>query len=363
MRVTWRAPGRVNLIGEHTDYNDGFALPFALEQSCTASLEISTDRALTIRSAQRPDAVHVPLDQLAPGTGDWAGYVCGVVYALQRREITIPGLSISVASDVPVGGGLSSSAALTCAVATALDDLLGLGLGADELLAVTRSAENDYVGAPTGGMDQLAALRCVVGHVLLCDMRALETEQVPFDPAASGLSMLVVDTRAPHQHAGGEYGARREGCARAAGILGVTTLREVTCLDLDAALSRLPDDAMRRYTRHVVTENERVLETAALLRAGRLPEIGQLLTDSHRSMRDDYRITVPELDVAVETLIAAGALGARMTGGGFGGSVVALIAADRVEPAAAAVRAAFATQRFASPTWFTARPSRGAHRV
>lgn len=365
-RARWQAPGRVNLIGEHTDYNAGFVLPFALEQTCTATALAVQRDTLTLRSSARPEAVELAPDELRPesaGRIGWAAYPAGVVWALRRRGHTVPGLAIEMDSAVPTGSGLSSSAALVCAVATALDDLLELGLSADELLAITRSAENDFVGAPTGGMDQLAALRCEQGHALFCDMRTLTVQQVPFDLDAHELAMLVVDTRAEHRHSDGEYRQRRAGCERAAAQLGVPALRDIDPSGLDDALQRLPDGELRRYTRHVVTENERVLRTVELLRAGRLAAIGPLLDESHVSMRDDYRITIPELDVAADTLVAAGALGARMTGGGFGGCVIALIERSRAADAAATVEAAFAEHGFRAPAHFLARPSAGARRA
>ncbi len=362
--VTWQAPGRVNLIGEHTDYNAGFVLPFAIEQACTATVERIDECTLAISSTQRAETPHFALDGLEPGAADgWAGYAAGVVWALLRLGADVPGLRIALDSTVPPGAGLSSSAALTCAVATAVDDLLGLRLSAGELLSVTRSAENDFVGAPTGGMDQLAALNCTAGNVLFCDMRTLETEQVPLPLAASGLTILVVDTHAAHRHADGEYQLRRAGCERAAHLLGLTSLRELTVADLDPALDRLPSDDLRRYTRHVVTENERVLRTVDLLRDAALAETGPLLTASHESLRDDYRVSITELDAAVATLLAHGALGARMTGGGFGGSIIALIAEERCDAAVKAVTITFRQHGFVAPSAFTARPSRGAHRV
>src|SRR3954447_10866776 len=243
--VSWRAPGRVNLIGEHTDYNEGFALPFAIAQGCSASLARRDDRRVLVSSRQQPDRVDVALDELRVGTGGWAGYALGVVWALRESGLDVPGLTVELDSDVPVGSGLSSSAALVCSVATAVDDLLGLDLDADALLALTRRTENDFVGAPTGGMDQLAALRSVADHALFCDMRALATEAVRF--ALDELSILVIDTRAEHEHASGEYRRRREGCEAAAQQLGVRALRDVGPDDLDAALARLEDDELRRY--------------------------------------------------------------------------------------------------------------------
>jgi galactokinase len=359
--IRWRAPGRVNLIGEHTDYNDGYVLPFALEVGCTATVDVRSDSTVELHSAQRSDGAILRLDELAPGHGGWTGYALGVPWALRNRGHEVPGLTISLDSDVPVGAGLSSSAALVCSVLTAVDDLLGLQLSAEELLAVSRSAENDYVGAPTGGMDQLAALRCAAGHALFCDMRSLATEQVPF--ALGDRTILVVDTRAEHSHADGEYRRRREGCEEAARRLGVRALRDVEPAGLDDALAKLDDDELRRYTRHVVTEDDRVLQTVQVLHGGELRGLGPLLSASHASMRDDFRITCAEVDVAAETLEAAGAEGARMTGGGFGGCVIGLLPSRRVGAAEAAVREAFARSRFAEPATFTAVPSRGAHRL
>ena len=360
----WHAPGRVNLIGEHTDYNAGFALPFAIEQTCTAlvaraepgSVRVTSTAApaeVTVRAGDlRPDAELAPADR-------WARYPLGVLWSLAQRgrfDLTTTGLSIALDSDVPVGAGLSSSASIVCSVATATNDLLGLELGRSELLAITRQAENDYVGAPTGGMDQLAALRCTAGHALLCDMRSLETEQVPFDPDGSGLRLLVVDSKAEHGHADGEYRDRREACERAAAALGVTALRDATLEQVET----LGDPVLRRRARHIVTENARVLDVVDLLRAGRLTDIGPALTASHVSMRDDFEITAPEVDTIVDVLLAEGALGARMTGGGFGGCVIGLVPAADVERHVAAVRTAFAAEGFAAPHAFVERPAAGA---
>jgi galactokinase len=363
VRSSWRAPGRVNLIGEHTDYNAGFALPFAIEQGCVATASPATDETVVATSAQRSESVTAPLSEVRSAESGWADYVLGVVWVLQQLGVTVPGLRIEVDSTVPGGAGLSSSAALVCSVAAAVDDLLELGLSGDELLAVTRSVENDFVGAPTGGLDQLAALRCTAGHVLLCDMRSLAVRQVPFDLANAGLAILVIDTRAHHEHATGEYGARRAGCEQAAAQLGVAALRDIEMAGLADALARLDDDTLRRYTRHIVTENDRVLQTVALLERGDITGIGPLLTASHESLRHDYRITIDELDVAVETAIGAGAYGARMTGGGFGGSVIALLDRDRVDACVQAVRTTFADRGFAEPSTFHAQAMPGTHRV
>lgn len=369
----WRAPGRINLVGEHTDYNDGFVLPFALEVGCTAAVsDVAAAGAVgsdgwTVRSAQQPEPVVVRRSGLGGAdladVPEWSRYVLGALWLLTDRGIDVPPLEVEVDSDVPSGAGLSSSAALVCSVARAVDDHLGLGLDDDALFALTRDVENDAVGAPTGGMDQLVSLRGEAGHALFCDMRSHETRSVPLDLGSSGLTVLVADTRAPHRHSDGEYGARRRGCEEAARRLGVAALRDVTADDLDAALDRLDDDELRRYVRHVVTEDDRVLSVVRLLDAGRLADIGPLLTASHRSMRDDFRITVPEVDTAVDALLEAGALGARMTGGGFGGCVIGLVPAGSIDAAGNVVRRAFADAGFGAPDLFTAEPSQGAHRL
>ena len=368
MTARWRAPGRVNLIGEHTDYNGGLALPFAIEHGCTAEVGLAGPRDEHVASsAQETDDVRLTRAGLAelPGSGGpvWARYVLGPLWVLGERGYDLPPLEVHVDSDVPAGSGLSSSAAVVCSVTRAVDDLLGLGLSPDDLLAVARAAENDVVGAPTGGLDQMASLRCRAGEVLLCDFATMTTEPVPADLAGAGLTVLVVDTRVSHSHADGAYAARRRGSEAAAEALGVPHLGMLLLEDLDPALDRLDDDEQVRYVRHVVTEDDRVRRTAGLLRAGRPADVGPLLTDSHTSLRDDFRVTVPELDLAVDTLVDAGALGARMTGGGFGGSVIALLEEDRVEDAAASAAEAFARAGHRPPAWFTTRPSAGARRV
>ena len=393
---TWRAPGRVNLIGEHTDYNDGFALPLAITQGCTATATVRADRALHMRSAQADEPSSVALDDLRPDTVEgWAAYVAGVIWTLIERGVRVPGLEqvpgldLAVDGDVPLGSGLSSSAALSCSAASAVNDLLGLGLSSAELVQLARTCENDFVGAPTGGMDQLASIRSEAGHVLLCDMRSLDTRAVPMDLAAAGLTLLVTDTKAPHQHADGEYRARRDACERAAALLGVRSLREVQDDDHDAVLERLRDavakastadrpgppdgyatttaatdaDVLVRRTRHILTENDRVLTVVERLSAGDVAGIGPLLTASHDSMRDDFEITVPEVDTAVAAALSAGALGARMTGGGFGGCVIALTPTDLVSDVTSAVADAFADKGFTPPSSFEVTPSRGAHRL
>ncbi|NYF56803.1 galactokinase [Micromonospora purpureochromogenes] len=361
----WAAPGRANLIGEHTDYNDGFVLPFALTLRTVVAAAPQPGERWTVRSELSAEAVEFGADEVdEPGrvTG-WAAYVAGVVWALREAGYDVPGARLAIASDVPVGSGLSSSAAIEAAVLAALVDLGGLDLPAEKQPRLAQRAENAYVGAPTGIMDQSAAIRCREGHALFLDCRTEAVEHIPFDLDAAGLAVLVIDSRAPHRHADGEYASRRAACERAASLLGVPALRDVPVADLDAALARLDDDEIRRRVRHVVTEDQRVLDTVDLLRAGRVREIGPLLTASHASMRDDFEITVPEIDTAVEAALAAGALGARMTGGGFGGCVLALVDADHADTVARAVTHAYADRNFPTPTHVTVLPAPGATRL
>ncbi|WP_198664522.1 galactokinase [Jiangella endophytica] len=358
---TGSAPGRVNLIGEHTDYNGGFALPLAISSRTTAWVRTRDDgQVLAASTAPGAEPARFAVDSSPGDVTGWAAYVAGVFWALRDAGHDVPGADVSVDSTVPAGAGLSSSHALECAVAVTLDDLHGLGLDRTTLALLVQRAENHYVGAPTGAMDQMASLYGQEGHVILFDARAMAAEPVPCDLAAAGLSLVVVDTRVHHEHTDGGYGARRATCEAAAALLGVETLREVQDEPIDDVLGKLDDDVMVRRVRHVLTENARVLDTVALLRAGRAAEIGPLLTASHASMRDDYEITVAEIDTAVEAALAAGALGARMTGGGFGGSVIALTATADEARVGHAVRAAFDQHGYAPPSVFTVRPAAGA---
>jgi len=361
----WSAPGRVNLIGEHTDYNDGFVLPIALPYRTTATVTLRTDGRLLVSSAQRPgEQARATVADLRPGgSPDWATYVLGVVWALREAGHDVAGgADVVVDGQVPEGAGLSSSAALECAVAAALDDVLGLRRSRADLARLAQRAENEFVGMPSGIMDQMAAMRCLAGHALFLDCRSLAAEQVPLDPGAHDLAVLVIDTRAPHRLVDGEYADRRRSCEDAAAALGVPALRDVPPTGLEATLGRLADDTQRRRVRHVVTENQRVLDTVRLLRDGRVAEIGPLLAASHASLRDDFEVTVQQLDVAERAAVDAGALGARMTGGGFGGCVLALVPAAGESRVRAAVRQAYAEHGFDPPAFFAAAPSAGAHR-
>ena len=358
----WQAPGRVNLIGEHTDYNDGFALPFAIGTGVSVAAARRSDRLLALSSCQAGDMeITIPLSALAPGSvSGWAAYPAGVAWALREAGYPVGGISLAIDADLTPGAGLSSSAALECAVALALADLHQLTVPRPELAAAARRAENDFAGAPTGIMDQLAVLLCQAGHALLLDCRSGAATPVPLDPGAAGLTLVIIDTRARHELTDGGYGARRRACEDAARALGVPSLRDITEA---SALACLADPLLQHRARHVITENRRVLTTAGLLRAGQLARAGPLLTESHVSLRDDFEVSWPEADAAVTAAIGAGALGARMTGGGFGGSVIALLPADRTVQVADAVTASFARQGWPRPAFTPTAPAGGARRV
>ncbi|WP_405871996.1 galactokinase [Streptomyces sp. NBC_00005] len=362
----WSAPGRVNLIGEHTDYNDGFVMPFALPHTAVAAVSRRTDGVLRLHSADvEGGVVELRLDALTPESDrNWTAYPAGVVWALREAGHAVTGADVHLASTVPSGAGLSSSAALEVVVALALNDLYELGLQRWQLARLCQRAENVYVGAPTGIMDQTASACCEQGHALFLDTRDLSQKQIPFDLAAEGMRLLVVDTQVKHAHSEGEYGKRRAGCERGAALLGVDALRDIPYADLDAALARLGDDEEAvRLVRHVVTEDERVEKVVALLESGDTRAIGPILIAGHASLRDDFRISCPELDLVVDTALASGALGARMTGGGFGGSAIVLAEAADVDTITKAVEEAFAAADFTAPRVFEAVPGAGARRV
>ncbi|MEU7648956.1 galactokinase [Streptomyces huasconensis] len=360
----WSAPGRVNLIGEYTDFNEGFVLPLALPHTAVAAVAPRTDGILRLHSA----ALDAPLaelrvDELTPlSDGGWAAYPAGVVWALRAAGHRVTGADLHLASTVPTGAGLSSSAALEVVTALALDDLFGLGLTRPELAVLAQRAENAFVGVPCGVMDQTASACCTDGHALHLDCRDLSLRQVPFDLAAHGLRLLVVDTRVKHALGDGAYAERRAGCEEGARTLGVSHLRDIAYEELPVALAKLTDDKVRRYVRHVVSDDHRVEQVIGLLDAGDVRALGPVLTEGHASLRDDLRISCPELDLVVDAANTAGALGARMTGGGFGGSAIVLVEADDTDKVTAAVLAAFAAAGFTAPRIFPAVASAGARR-
>ncbi len=398
----WFAPGRVNLVGEHTDYNEGFVLPFALGQGVVAAAARREDDVLALRTRRDAGAsVEIPLERLRPGSGGsgpggtvpgpggsgvggpppgvrgdipgWARYPAGVVWSLLSAGYPVAGVSLAIDSCLADGAGLSSSAALECSVALALTELNGAagspGGGAVSraaLAAIARRAENEFVGVPSGIMDQSASLLCRADHALLLDCQSLESSQVPFAPAAAGIRVLVIDTRAKHELIDGEYGGRQAECREAARRLGVPSLRSVTDV---SALAALQDPVLERRARHVITDNQRVQEVAALLRSSgggdvrALADVGALLTQSHRSLRDDFEVSWPEADAAVDAAVAAGALGARMIGGGFGGSAIALVPDTDTGQVEARIRAAYTGRGWTEPEFLTAVPSDAAQRM
>ncbi|MBH0024465.1 galactokinase [Salinibacterium sp. SWN248] len=365
----WSAPGRVNLIGEHTDYNEGFVLPFAIDRRTRAAVGLRADGVIRVTSTFDATSVEVPLSGLdaARSAGEivgWSAYPLGVAWALGQHGADlngVPGVDILIDSTVPVGAGLSSSAAIESSVALALNDLWKLRFSREQLAKVGQLAENEVVGAPTGIMDQSASLLGATDSAVFLDCRSLDVEVVPLGLAPAELSILVMDTRVSHSHATGGYSERRASCEAGAAALGASSLRDVSVADLERAQEILDDVTFRRV-RHVVTENQRVLDTVRALNEEGPLAIGALLDASHVSMRDDFEISIPELDLAVETAREHGAIGARMTGGGFGGAAIALVPHARVSEVEVAVKEAFAARGFTEPMTFTVTPSQGAER-
>ncbi|MFF1253135.1 galactokinase [Pseudarthrobacter sp. NPDC058329] len=360
----WQAPGRVNLIGEHTDYNEGFVLPFAIDRTARVAVAVRPDNSVRLLSTYGDQGVvTTSLESLHPGSAKgWTKYPLGVMWALRQRGIDVPGVDLLLDSDVPLGAGLSSSHAIECAVISALNELTGAGLRAEDMVLATQQAENDFVGAPTGIMDQSASLRGSKGHAVFLDCRDQNVRLVPFETEPADLVMLVIDTKVSHSHADGGYASRRASCELGAEVLGVRALRDVQVDGLEEA-SGLLDEVTFRRVRHVVTENDRVLQAVDLLAAEGPAAIGALLDASHASMRDDFEISCPELDLAVDASRANGAIGARMTGGGFGGAAIALTPAGSEQKVRDAVVNAFAGAGFTAPDIFTVTPAAGAMRI
>lgn len=354
-------------MGEHTDYNEGYVLPFALSLGVTATAVPRPGRQLVLRSKQAPgEPATVPLDTLAPGvvTG-WAAYPAGVAWALRESGADVAGAAIDIDSNLPAGAGVSSSAALECSVALALCELSGLPAERRSLATIARRAENDFVGAPTGIIDQYAALLCEAGHAMLLDCATLDLTQVPFRPSAAGAVAIVVDTRVTHALVSGGYARRRAECEAAARLLGVAALGEV---EDPAMAGRIADPILRRRARHVISDSARARAIASALDSGvPAPEayrfIGEQLTEAHTSLRDDFEVSWPEADATVEIAVAAGALGARMIGGGFGGSVLTLVPADRAAAVRAALTEAFTRRSWTAPEFIDAVPSAAARRL
>jgi len=351
------APGRVNLIGEHIDYSDGFVLPFAINDRTFAAVRTRDDGKVRIASMQRRNKiVEHNIDAIKPGLkGEWERYPLGVIWAMGLTS----GIDIMIDGHVPLGAGLSSSAALECSVATALNHLFSFGYSLEELARLTQKAENDYVGVPCGIMDQSVSLMAHAGSALLLDCRDLSTKNIAFDVASSGLELLIIDTQAHHSLTDGGYAERRASCESVVAKLAIKSLRELTPLQLENSRNLLTDTEFMR-ARHAVTEMARVMDTVRVLEEKNFADLGQLLNQSHASLRDDYNVSCPELNTAVDASITAGALGARMVGGGFGGSAIALIHAAHTQATITAVEKAFADNKFKAPRFFTSLPSQGA---
>jgi galactokinase len=355
--VVARAPGRVNLIGEHTDYNHGLVLPVALAHTTYAAVAARYDDVVRIASGDDGEPWTGTIDGVGPGMVDgWAAYVAGVLWALREDGLDVPGMDVVVHGTVPLGAGLSSSAALECSVALAVCGLLGLEVDDDlrhRLVRACMRAETEVAGAPTGGMDQTIALLAVADTALLIDFDSATSSAVPLGLADAGLTLLVTDTRVEHALVDGGYAARRADCEAAAETLGVPSLRQASL----AAVAGIEDERVRRRAKHIVTEIGRVSETVAALAAGDWAALGRTFAASHLSMRDDFEISCPELDLAVSTAVQAGAIGARMTGGGFGGSAIALVPTERLHAVVRAIDTAFVAASFRAPQHLLAEPS------
>ena len=351
------APGRVNLIGEHIDYSEGFVLPFAIKDRTLVAVRKRDDSIVRIASAQRRNKiVTVDIKDVKPGLkGEWERYALGVLWSMGVKS----GVDLLIDGHVPLGAGLSSSAALECSVATAMNHLFDMGFNLEELARLTQKAENQYVGVPCGIMDQSVSLMATNGFALLLDCRDLSTRNIPFDVASHGLELLIIDTQAHHALTDGGYAERRASCESAAAKLHVKSMRELTIAQLDSSRDQLSETQYIR-ARHAITEMKRVLDCVEALSSGDFVKVGQLMNQSHLSLRDDYNVSCPELNTAVETSLTAGALGSRMVGGGFGGSAIALIQASKTSETISAVEKAFADRKFKAPRFFTSLPSQGA---
>ena len=351
------APGRVNLIGEHIDYSEGFVLPFAIKDRTMVAVRRRDDSIVRIASAQRRNKiVTVDIKDVKPGLkGEWERYALGILWSMGVKS----GVDLLIDGHVPLGAGLSSSAALECSVATAMNHLFDMGFNLEELARLTQKAENQYVGVPCGIMDQSVSLMATNGFALLLDCRDLSTRNIPFDVASHGLELLIIDTQAHHALTDGGYAERRASCESVASKLHVKSMRELTIAQLDSSRDQLSETQYIR-ARHAITEMKRVLDCVEALSSGDFVKVGQLMNQSHLSLRDDYNVSCPELNTAVEASLAARALGSRMVGGGFGGSAIALIQASKTSETISAVEKAFADRKFKAPRFFTSLPSQGA---
>jgi galactokinase len=363
----FRAPGRVNLIGEHTDYNGGFVLPMAIDREAVVAAASRDDRNIRVSSLNLEECAEFDLDQ-APRfqRGLWLDYVEGVARELENSGLRISGADLSILSDVPVGAGLSSSAALEVSVGLALLSIAGKQIDKVALALIGQKAEHEYVGTQCGIMDQFVAALAREGHALLIDCRELQARPVPLN--ASDVAVVVCDTNVRHKLASSEYNTRRRECERGVELLkevlpDITQLRDVSGDEFTAHGARLPEPIKRRC-RHVVTENQRTLNAAAALRRQDLAELGRLMNLSHESLRDDYEVSSYELDLLVEIALGCeGVLGSRMTGGGFGGSTVSLVRHDALEEFRQTVTREYESKTKIGPTIYTCSAASGAHEI
>lgn len=364
---TWivAAPGRVNLIGEHTDYNDGFVLPMAIERYTVVAADrpsAGSANSITWMASELMEDFSVdPTRPIVAGEPKWSNYVRGVMAGFQQREIKLDGFDAVMGTSVPIGGGLSSSAALEVSTATLLETISGTQLDPVEKALLCQKAEHDFAGVPCGIMDQFISVMAEKDHLLLIDCRSRKSELVPMsDPS---LAILIFNTNVKHELSGGEYAERRAHCEQAASALGIPALRDATSDSLEAAREKL-DPVVYRRARHVIGEIARTTEAADALRASDWNKVGELMYASHDSLRDDYEVSCPELDTAVELArelgVSRGVFGCRMTGGGFGGCTVALVKAAAVETITDTLVQGYKRTTGIDPAVFVSRPAAGA---
>jgi galactokinase len=366
------APGRVNIIGEHVDYNEGFVLQMAIDRYCViAAGGNGGDEANVYTTAAEEEA---KIQLASPGDtgfasavhnpGHWSSYIAGVIAGCTARNIHPRGFNAVIESDVPVGGGLSSSAAIEVATATLVEAMTGASLDPIEKALLCQKAEHEYAGVPCGIMDQFASVMCRPDHLMLLDCRSQQIEQIPF--LDSNVTVLIVNTNVKHELSGGEYAERRGQCESAARKLGVASLRDATLSRLESSRSELSDAEFRR-ARHAISEISRTVEAATAIKAGDWPLVGRLMYASHDSLRDDYEVSCPELDLLVELASYIGpqdgVIGSRMTGGGFGGCTVSLVETAKVEEVAEKISQSYRVETGVEPSTLTSRPARGAHIV
>ncbi|HEY2827024.1 MAG TPA: galactokinase [Pirellulales bacterium] len=363
------APGRVNLIGEHTDYNGGFVLPMAIERYVVIAAAKSTNHcdeagrpAAWVYSGDKGDAALLQISgTINPGPASWSNYVQGVIAGFVKRGFTVPAFEAVILSTVPLGGGLSSSAALEVATATLLETMLGQSLEPIQKALLCQEAEHKFAGVPCGIMDQFSSALCTVDHLMLLDCQSQEVKLVPFE--SPDVTVMISNSNVKHELTGGEYAQRRAQCEAAAKLLGVATLRDASMSKLESARERLGDVNYRR-ARHVVGEIERTVKASQAISAGRWNEVGQLMYASHESLRDDYEVSCQELDVLValakEIGQDGGLIGSRMTGGGFGGCTVSLVHTGSAGRVAETIYERYRKQTGIEPTIFASRPAQGA---